>query len=128
MILLDTHALIWWAVESPKLSRRAQRALNKETVRGISDITCWEIAMLQSHGRAKFDRDVLEWLDGVILEFNVEVIPISPKIAVRSQRLGAQFHGDPADRLITATAVELAAPLVTRDSNIQSFSGVTTIW
>lgn len=75
-----------------------------------------------------FSPYVLEWLDGVILEFNVEVMPITPKVAVRSERLGARFHGDSADGLITATAVELDIPLVTRDTNIQAFSGVTTVW
>ena len=84
--------------------------------------------MLVERGRLTLDRDVLEWIHAAVDQARLEVVDLSPEIAVRSTRLGAQLPSDPADRLIVATAQELNAPLVTRDDRLQNFAGVEAIW
>lgn len=128
MIILDTHILVWWLNEPKKLSKSAARAIKQTRRIGISAITPWEFSMLVAKGRLEVDRPALEWLQAALGEPRVELVPLSPAIAVQSTRLGAQFHGDPADMLIVATAQLEAAPLVTKDQRIIDYEGVETIW
>ncbi len=128
MIILDTHVLVWWLNEPKKLSKSAARALKQTRRIGISAITPWEFSMLVAKGRLEVDRPALEWLRDALAEPRVELMPLTPAIAVQSTRLGAQFHGDPADMLIVATAQLEGAPLVTKDQRILEFDGVETIW
>lgn len=79
-------------------------------------------------GRIELDRPVLEWLQTALQEPRVELLPLTPAIAVQATRLGAGFPGDPADGIIVATALVEAAPLVTKDQKILDFTGVETIW
>ena len=128
MIILDTHAFVWWAGESGKLTAVARRAITASKRRGVPAICLWEIAMLVRRGRLELDRDVEDWLSDALALDGVETLPLTVEIAVRSTRLSQGFQGDPADQLVVATAVVLRAPLVTRDERIQQFSGVRTIW
>lgn len=131
MILLDTHALIWYLDDPEKLSQtgrvRIETAFHSEGV-GISDITLWEIAMLVEKSRLTLDRDVAVWLGDLSALPNFRVLPISPAIAALSARLPGEFHIDPADRLITATAIDQSAPLVTKDKHIRRYPHLDTIW
>jgi PIN domain nuclease of toxin-antitoxin system len=126
VILLDTHAWVWWVADKARLSRVAKARLDKEDQLAISDISLWEVATLVAKGRLLLDRDPTDWL--IQASSGVEIIPIRPPIAVRSTQLGRSFHGDPADRLIVATAILENASLVTRDEKIRAFPGVTSIW
>lgn len=128
MILLDTHVFVWWAAQRGKLSKKALRVLTTDQQPRLSDISLWEIAMLVSRGRLKFDRDVDVWLETALEETRIEIVAIDSAIAYRSTRIGAQFHGDPADQLIAATAIERRIALVTADENLRHSSAVTTIW
>jgi PIN domain nuclease of toxin-antitoxin system len=128
MIVLDTHAWIWWATEDRQLSPPARRRIDASGTLGICSISLWEVAMLVERGRLELDRDVLEWIDEACALPKVEVIDLTPEIAVRSTRLGSQFHRDPADQLIVASALERRAALVTRDERIRSFGGVESVW
>lgn len=128
MILLDTHAWIWWASQTPKLSAAAQQAMAKETELGVAVISCWEVAMLVDKGRLKLDRDVGLWVEQAVALPKVVLLALTPEIAVASVRLPPGFHGDPADRMIVATARQRGVPLVTKDEPIQESGLVTVIW
>lgn len=131
MILLDTHALVWYLDNPEKLSQKGRKAIDtglRNEGAGIADITLWEIAMLVHKGRLTFDRDVEQWLADLSQLPNFKKFRISPPIAALSAHLPGTFHGDPADRLIVATALNLGAPLVTRDGQIRDYPHVETIW
>lgn len=83
--------------------------------------------MLVHKGRLDFDRDVLEWVRQAIAKPRVKLLELGPEIAVNAARI-ENFHADPADRIIVATALAYRAPIVTKDSLIQSFDRVETIW
>ena len=84
----------------------------------VSAITPWEIAMLVSKGRLRLSSDVAEWISAALGLPGIRLEPLSPAIAVASTRLPWEFHGDPADRILLATARHLDATLVTIDSQI----------
>lgn len=132
MIVLDTHALIWWVDGSGQLSANAKRAINK-TVRGsseiiVSSISAWEIAMLIGRGRLVLSMDLDSWLDEVTHIDGVRFVPVDNEIGVKSTKLPGEFHKDPADRMIVATARKLSALLVTADEKIRQYAHVKTVW
>ena len=127
--LLDTHVWIWFAENSPELSDRAYRLLNRPDVRfGVCDISLWEVATKLSLGKLELTRPLDSWLEAAAGLPSIRVIPISPPIASESARLPGSFHKDPADRLIVATARVLGLTLVTRDARIQEYPHVQTLW
>ena len=128
MILLDTHAWIWWVSQSPKLSAAARQAIENETKASVAVISCWEVAMLMDKGRLKLDREVGLWVEQALALPKLEVLPLTAQIAVASVRLPADFHSDPADRMIVATARQYNVPVVTKDERIQQSGLVRTIW
>jgi PIN domain nuclease of toxin-antitoxin system len=129
VILLDTHVWVWWAAEAPRrLSARARHAIAESPSIAVSAISPWEVAMLVAKGRLELDRDVLVWIRQALALPRVTFVPLTPEIAVRSTRLGAGFPGDPADRILVATARELGASLVTKDEILRRAEGVRTVW
>ena len=72
--------------------------------------------------------DVQIWLDLALQHQNVQLLPLTPEIAVRSTRLPKGFHGDPSDRLIVASSLVHKAPLVSKDEKIQQCSYLQVIW
>ena len=130
MIVLDTHALIYDALTPARLSARARKAIALAfTERDIacSDISLWEIAMLIAHRRLDPVMDARQFLHDVIAARHVRVLPITAEIAVLSQS-DMFSHGDPADRLIAATARLHRAPLITSDARLRKLKEVATIW
>ncbi len=133
MIVLDTHALIWWVNEDKKLSSRALKAINEEITKEdgqiiISSITTWEIALLIKKGRLALTMDIDDWIDTVASIEGVHFVPIDNDVAIQSVRLPGEFHPDPADRMITALARHLSVALVTSDEKIRAYKHVKTIW
>lgn len=128
MIVLDTHAWIWWAASSRELSAPARHAIDGADCVGVCAISLWEVAMLVAKGRLEFDRDPLEWMQQALALPRVELLPVTPDVAVEAAALGGEFPGDPADRLIVATALDYGAPLVTRDAKIRRSGVVRTVW
>lgn len=133
MIVLDTHALIWWVNEDKKLSSRALKAINKEIADEggqiiISSITTWEIALLIKKGRLALTMDIDDWIDTISSIECVRFVPIDNDVAIQSVRLPGEFHPDPADRMITALARHLSVALVSSDQKIRAYKHVKTIW
>jgi len=132
MIVLDTHTLVWWASGDDKmLSAEARQAIETELNGGeilVSSISAWELSMLIERDRVALSMDVAQWLSNVASIEAVHFVPIDNEIAVKSTELPGEFHKDPADRFIVATARKFAAPLVTADEKIRAYAHVRTIW
>ena len=128
MIVLDTHAWIWWVSESKNLSAPARKAIASANTVGIHPISCWELAMLVEKQRLALNCDVEQWITTALLMPNVICVDLVPAAAVLAARLPGDFHGDPADRLIVASCLLLAVPLVTKDSHIRRWRRIKTIW
>ena len=123
-LILDTNALIWLLKDSERLGRQAEREI-EEAMRSsqvlISATSFWEIAFLVAKGRIVLGIPVDQWrVDALRLGF--EEVPIDGDIAIESVAL-ANFHGDPADRFIVATALKARASLVTSDARILAWNG-----
>ncbi len=127
-ILLDTHILIWWRLESRRLSRSQVRRLqdqeNRQEPVAISAITLWEIAMLSARGRIEIAGPPEIWLEEIEEHALIEVLPLTARIAAESVRLGPDFHNDPADQMIVATARLHGLPLMTADERIRKWGRV----
>ena len=131
MIVLDTHALVWWVAGDSTLSKKAKAAIERELSGGeiiVSAISAWEIAMLVEREKLVLSMDVGSWLATVAAVEVVRFMPVDAEIAIKSVDLPGDFHKDPADRMIVATARKLAVPLVTKDEKIRSYAHVKTIW
>jgi PIN domain nuclease of toxin-antitoxin system len=131
MIVLDTHAWIWFTSKPEALSKKAQKAVDaavKEKNVLISSISVWEVALLVKNKRLKLSMDVTDWIaKSENLPF-IQFIPVSNSIAVKSVNLPQPLHPDPADRIIIATALSTGASLVTKDKKISDYAHVKTIW
>ena len=129
MILLDTHAWVWWVHGDARFSEEQLKMLDASAVEGIgvSIISCWEVAKLVEHGRLKLPQDVAEWI-GVALGYpGVRLLELTPAIAVESTRLPQPFHKDPADQMIVATARIHDYPIATADDKILNYPHVQTV-
>jgi PIN domain nuclease of toxin-antitoxin system len=130
VILLDTHVLLWLALNPEKLSRNAVSAIrNGRGDRGglaISGITLYEIALLAAKGRVNLRTSAESFLDEVEAQFVVK--PITGRICAETMRLPAAYPKDPMDRLIGATAIVEGLTLITADAAIQSSKAVSTLW
>lgn len=129
MILLDTHSLIWWVSKDKKLSPAALAAIQDDGLEIlVSSMTIWEIALLVTHGRIGLSKSLEVWIATVEKIDKVAFIPVDNDIAVGAITLPGDFHKDPADRIIIATARKFGAPIVTADDKIRGYPHVRTIW
>lgn len=126
MIVLDTHAWFWLVAAPDYLSELAATAIDSAERIGVSAISCWEIAMLAEKKRIELDRATPKWLEDVLTSTETVLLPIEPAIAALAAQL--PLHGDPADRLIVATAMMGGAKLVTKDQRIRNSGLLLTIW
>ncbi len=125
MILLDTHVLVWLDEGSNRLSKATiamiDRALLEDRL-GVSAMTFWEVAMLLNKNRLEMSLPVSVWRKN-LLASGLKEIPVTGAIGVQAANL-EDFHGDPADRIITATALLHSALLITADSRILAWPGL----
>jgi PIN domain nuclease of toxin-antitoxin system len=130
--ICDTHILLFWAHEPERLTATARQALEKGRTHGelaIADITLWELALLHQRGRLVLPADVTAdfYLKQLLAALRLQILPITPEIALLS-RSDLFLHGDPADRLIGATALQLGAPLITADAKLRALPELHSVW
>jgi len=129
VILLDTCAIIWDALETPKLTPKAKKAIKRdEQELLICDISIWEISMLIKKERIVIDDTSSGFINLLLQSRNFIIQQITPEIAELSVNFGSEINNDPADRLIAATSIFRNAPIVTADQNLRDASIIKTIW
>ncbi len=131
LILLDTHALIWWLNEPARLPVRARRAVSKRPAPGslgVSTISLFELATLVRRGRIQLHSSLENWLGNLNLLTELNLLPVTADIAQRAGTLAETLPGDPVDRIIIATALDAQVRLVTGDDRIRKSGLVETIW
>jgi len=129
VVILDTHAWLFWIDNNlDLLGKNALELIQNESVLGVSVISCWEIGMLVNKQRIALNRDVQDWIDLALKYPKIEIVDLSPQIAILSTRLPGDFHGDPADRIIVASALKNNCPLISKDKQINNWGHVKTIW
>ena len=130
MTLVDTHVVLWLALEPGRISKRAKAVIEQARQRGhglaISDITLLEIATAENKGRVTLNSSLETFLSEIETRF--VVLPITGKVCVRAMGFPAAYPKDPADRIITATAIVEGIPLVTADDAIRRSMALPTIW
>jgi PIN domain nuclease of toxin-antitoxin system len=130
MLLVDTHVVVWLALEPARISKKARAAIEEARRSaqglGISDMSLLEIAVIESKGRIKLNASLETFLSEVEARF--VVLPITGRVCVRALGLPARYPKDPADRIIGATALVEGVPLITADTDIQRSKALNTIW
>ncbi len=124
MILLDTHVLIWLDVGDSRLGPESLTAINlafDSDELAVASISFWEIGMLVARGRLNIAIDLNVWREE-LLKNGLREQPMTGEIGLRAAGL-SDFHGDPTDRIIVATAMEFSAELITADNKILRWQG-----
>lgn len=124
-LLLDTHCWIWMQDgRSENFSAAAKAAIRQAGLGGrllLSVISIWEVGLLESKGRISLAMDCERWVKAALATPGLELAPLTPSIALLSSRLPGEFHGDPADRILVATARMEGARLLTKDRQILEY-------
>jgi PIN domain nuclease of toxin-antitoxin system len=130
MILLDTNTWIWAYSADKSLSPRAKKVIRNTPTdqRAIASISIWEFAMMSSKGRINVKVTPERWLENAIHKTGIQVFDLSAKVALESCNLPGEFHRDPADRIIVATARIHNLTLITKDLKIIDYPHVDAVW
>jgi PIN domain nuclease of toxin-antitoxin system len=126
LLLLDTHCWLWAQLGLiQRLSKAALQAIRSAESDGnlrISVISIWELAMLEKRGRVALPMNIRTWVDQALSKPGIGVAPLTAEIMIESVHLPGEMHGDPADRMLAATARVLGATLVTKDDQLIRYS------
>lgn len=125
-VLLDTHVVQWWSAEPDRLSGRARTTIAAADALAVAAITWYELAWLARHERILVTIPIRSWLQQ--LGEQVRTLTITPALADTAVNLPSSFPGDPADRLIYATAIEHGLPLVTKDGRLREHPQSVAVW
>ncbi|HYO98273.1 MAG TPA: type II toxin-antitoxin system VapC family toxin [Polyangiaceae bacterium] len=128
MIVLDTHAWLWWVQGAgSELPAGARRFIDCSPAVGVASVSCLEVAWLAKKGRIALPVPIEEFFAAALEGSGVELIALTPSIAARSAAL-PDIHRDPIDRVIIASAIDRDAELITRDGMISQYPGVRVRW
>ena len=129
MILLDTHAWIWWVHGDERLSANQLKIIRESETDsiGISAISCWEVAKLVERGRLELPVSLETWFEQALNYPGIRIMELTPDISIESTRLPGEFHRDPADQIIVATARVHDCPLITSDERILKYPHVKAV-
>lgn len=124
-LVLDTHIWLWFVGgEDNRLEKTELVLIDRYARQGLvylAPISIWEIGVLVSKGKIFLQKDPLIWIQEALKSSNTRLAALSPEIAIESTRLPGDFHKDPADRMIAATARSLGAMLLTRDEKLLTY-------
>jgi PIN domain nuclease of toxin-antitoxin system len=130
VILLDTHVILWSLLEPERLSRRASEEILRASIAGekiaYSPISLYEIANAERRKRLRLDVSMQVFIAAI--QARLEMAPLTAKVAVCAAQLPDPFHGDPMDRIITATAIAADCVLITRDDRIRRANACKVLW
>jgi len=129
VVVLDTHVLLWWAVDPDKLSSGAAASLAAMERHGgfASSISIWELGVKIQRGKLEIGISIDEFARRIRKSGIIELLAVNTATWLRSLELDWE-HRDPADRVIVATALLQDVPLITADSEIRRFRGVSCVW
>ncbi|MEN3333351.1 MAG: hypothetical protein V7641_2716 [Blastocatellia bacterium] len=129
MILLDTHIWVWWVHGATQLSDKQIEEIKGHEADGlgISVISCWEVAKLVERGRLILPCSSDDWMNQALAYPGIRLLDLTPRIAIESTQLPGDFHRDPADQIIVATARVLDCSLLTADERILNYPYVK-VW
>lgn len=125
LILLDTHVVIWFAMDAPELATRTAERIamvSRTNAVRVSPISFWETSMLMSKGRLETGQSPKDWVGSILALPGFQAAPFTPDIAADAGSLPPPLHGDPCDRLIVATARALGCVLLTADEKILDYA------
>ncbi len=129
-VLLDTHVWVWWLTKSLRLKARERNALNELASRrelSVAAISLWELQMLHQKGRLELPMAFRDWIEQAADPANVTVLPLDVPTILTLDAMPSRFRGDPADRLIVATARARRLLVATRDARIRR-SRLVRLW
>ena len=126
MIILDTHIWVWWVQSDKRLSSKHSAVIkeNEFDGLGVSAFSLWEVALATRLNRLLLPLPVEDWLTRALAYPNVQLLPLTSRIAVESTQLPGDFHKDPADQIIVATSRVYDCPLMTYDDKILKYPHV----
>jgi PIN domain nuclease of toxin-antitoxin system len=129
MIILDTHIWVWWVHGDERITSTQAETIktNEEDIIGVSAISAWEIAKLVEYSRLELPCVLHEWFNEALGYPGIRLIELTPEIAIESTNLPGEFHRDPADQIIVATARLYDSPVITSDGRILKYPYVTTV-
>ena len=128
MTVLDTHVWVWWVDGDPRLSDAARAAIEASDELVVSAICVWELATLERLGRLRVRPDLRLWVRRALALPRVAAQPVSAEVALAAGSLPPRFPGDPADRIIYATALLNGTGLVTADRRIARHDPERIVW
>ncbi len=131
MLILDTCALVFDALDPARLTQKAVTAIAEADDAGAlacCDISLWEIAMLIARKRVDPGTDAQRFIDLVLAARDIRVLPITSEIAAKSAQPDFCPHGDPADRIIAATTLHNMSRLVTSDRKLANIADLHIVW
>ena len=129
--LLDTHVLVWLALDPKRVSKEARKLIERARAKEgltIASITLWEIATLVARGRIAVQGTVANWTTQLLATTGVAVLDLTPTIAELSTTFGPDYARDPADQIIGATARAHGLPLITADTKLLDCPLLKTVW
>lgn len=124
-LLMDTHVWLWFALkQSKRMPKSIIKTIDKAAKEGmltVSIFSIWEIGLLVSKNKLQFGMPVNEWINKALDLQGLRLAPLDTKIVLDCHNLPGEFHQDPADRLLVATARQLDAVLLTADQQILDY-------
>lgn len=129
MIVPDTHIRVWWVHGDARLTTLQVSWLEQYESQGLGvcAISCWEVAKLVEYKRLNLPITVDEWMEQALSYPGIRFLDLTPQIAIESTRLAGEFHNDPADQMIVATARIHNCQLLTSDEKILNYAHVNAL-
>jgi PIN domain nuclease of toxin-antitoxin system len=128
VIVLDTHAFLWWRSEDERLSATARMEIEGAGGIGVPTACCLEIATLDRRGRITLAGGARRWIRAALADPRVMEIPLTAEIATEAGLLPETFPGDPIDRVVYATSTVTGSRLVTRDRRMSNHDPRRVVW